>query len=120
MMRAFRLPRQPAWIVHEPRLVEEVRQRTELGRQLLLAEREQRDVDGRFDAAVLERAGELEHHRQAALHVARPKADHVAVLDPAGDVLLSGDRVVVAGEHHERLSVSPRPRPDEGVVGFVL
>ena len=59
VIRAFRLPRQPAWIVlsvgssriassglvHDARVVEEVRQRAVLGRQLLLPEREQGEVD---------------------------------------------------------------------------
>ena len=65
VIRAFRLPRQPAWIVvsvgssriassrvvDDARGVEEVRERAELGRQLLLAEGEQREVDLRLDAA---------------------------------------------------------------------
>ena len=35
-------------------------------------------------------------------------------------VLLCGDGVVVAREHHQRLAVAPRPHPDERVVRLVL
>ncbi len=107
-------------LVHQPRAIEEVGQRAELGRQLLFAEGEEGDVDRRLGPVLVERPGELEHHRQAALHVARSQPDHGAVLDPAGDVLLSGHRVVVAGEHDQRASGASRAGPDEGVVAFVL
>ena len=134
VIRAFRLPRQPAWIVavgrleqdrelrlvHDARVVEEVRERAELGRQLLLAEREQREVDLRLDAALVELARELEHDREPALHVAGAEPDDGAVLDPAGHVLLRRHGVVVACEHDERLPFPPRPRPDEGVLRLVL
>ena len=52
-----------------------MRQRAELGRELLLAERQQGDVDLRLDAALLELPCELEHHRQPAFHVARTEPD---------------------------------------------
>ena len=42
--------------------------------------------------------GELDHHGEAALHVARAEADDGAVLDPAGQVRLRRDRVGVARE----------------------
>ena len=55
--------------------VEERRQRAELGRQLLLAERKQREVDLQLDCALVERPRELEHHGEPALHVARAEPD---------------------------------------------
>ena len=75
-----------------------------------MPERQQGDVDLRLDAALLELACELEHHREAALHVARAESDDGAVLDPAGDVLLGRNGVVVAGEHDERRA----PRAADG------
>ena len=93
-MRAFRLPRQPAWIVlsvGSSRIASSAscttRDRSKRSGsglysagQLLLAEGEQRDVDLRLDAALVERAGELEHDGETALHVARAEPDDRAVL----------------------------------------
>ena len=103
-----------SWTTRE--LVEERGQRAELRRQLLLAEDEQREVDGGLGAALLELARQLEQHGEPALHVARAEAHDGAVLDPAGDVLLRRNRVVVAGEDDERPAVPPRRREDEGVL----
>ena len=94
-------------LVHDARLVEERRERAELGRQLLLAEDEERQVDGRLDAAAVELPRELEQHGEPALHVARAEADDRAVLDPARDVLLCGNGVVVAREHDEIPPLAP-------------
>ena len=55
-------------------------------------------------------ARELEHHRDAALHVARAEAVHGAALDPAGEVLLRRHRVDVTGEDDRRRGVSPDDR----------
>jgi GTPase len=51
--------------------------------------------------------GELEHHRDSALHVARPKAVHRTVGHPAGKVLLRRHGVDVAREGNRRRGVSP-------------
>ena len=48
------------------------------------------------------RARELDHHGDTALHVARAEPVHGAVLDPAGDVPLGGDRVEMPGEDDRR------------------
>ena len=50
---------------------------------------------------------ELEHHGDAALHVAGAEAVHGSVGDPAGKVLLRRHRIDVAGEGHRRRSVTP-------------
>ena len=114
--RALRLPRQPSCSVLSvgSRQItscasstsgarSKTRGQRVLGRAELLArEEEQREVVGELGA--VGPAGELDHHREAALHVARAEADDRAVLDPAGQVALRRDGVGVAGEQHERLA----------------
>ena len=56
------------------------------------------------------RARELEHHRDAAFHVARPEAVHGSVGDPSREVPLCRHRVDVAGEGDRRRGVSPDER----------
>ena len=96
------LPRQPAWrmtsvgqlrVLEQPGL-EERRQRTLLDGDLLAREEE---VAGRNTGA-----GELEHHRDPAFHVARAEPVHCTVVDPPGQISLRGDRVHVAGENDGR------------------
>jgi GTP-binding protein HflX len=52
------------------------------------------------------RARELEHHRDAAFHVARAEAVHGAVRDPSRQVLLRRNRVEVTGEGDRRRRIS--------------
>jgi GTPase len=56
------------------------------------------------------RSSELEHHRDAALHVARTEAVHRIAGEPAGNVPLRRHRVDVAGENNRRRRVSPDDR----------
>ena len=88
-------------LVHELGALEERGERIVLDGQLLAAEEEERDVGARA-RALREVAHELERDRDAALHVARAEPVHRAVLDPAREVLLRRDRVVVPGEDDER------------------
>ncbi len=53
------------------------------------------------------RTRQLEHHGDAALHVARAQAVHSAVGDPARQVVLRRDRVEMTGEGDRRRGVSP-------------
>ena len=93
---------------HERRLVDD-RRRLEHGRQrvvvraeLLAREEEQPEVVRELGLG--RPARELDHHREAALHVGRAEPVHGAVLDPAGQVPLRRHGVGVAGEQHERLA----------------
>ena len=90
---------------HQRRLVDQRRSFEDggqgvLGRPELLArEEEHREVVG-------ERGGsrpvrKLDHHGDAALHVACAEADDGAVLEAAGQVVLGRDGVEVAGENDE-------------------
>ena len=81
---------------------EDGRQRALLERDLLAREE---DVARRSRGA-----RELEHHRDAALHVARAEAVHGVVRDPAGEVLLRRHGVDVPGESDRRRGVSPDDR----------
>ena len=54
--------------------------------------------------------GELEHHGDPALHVARAETVHRRLGDPARKVLLRRHRVEVAGEGDRRRCVSPHDR----------
>ena len=79
------------WLGVQPVPFEEPGQRALARRQLLAPEEE-----------VAERnagASELDHHREAALHVRRAEANDPAVVDPAGQVVLRGHGVVVPREH---------------------
>ena len=74
---------------------EQRRERRLLHRQLLAAE----------EQAAERGAGErqLDHHRERALHVAGAEPVHALAVDPAGPVVLRGDRVEVAGEQQRRV-----------------
>ena len=111
---ALRLPRQPGvdrvvgrlehddkvGLEHERRLGEDAREGALLGRELLPHEEQKREVERTWRAG--RPAGQLDHHGDPALHVARAEADHPAVLDPPGDVVLGGHGVEVACEQDER------------------
>ena len=107
-------------LVHDPRLVEERRQRAVLGGQLLLAEDEQRQVDRRLDPAGLELPRQLEQDSEPALHVARAQPDDGAVLDSAGKVVLRRNGVVVAGEDDQVATLPARRGEHERVLAAVL
>jgi GTPase len=94
--------------VHEVGLLEQEGQRIPLGRQLLLAEQHQPDVEPR-GADLPEVAGELQRNCEATLHVARSEAMHGAVRDSAGNVALRRHRVVVADEQQQRRAGAARP-----------
>ena len=85
---------------HELRLVDEAGALEDAGQrvlgraELLAREEEEREVVGELGLG--RPAGELDHHREPALHVARAEADDGTVLDPAGQVALGGDGVGVA------------------------
>ena len=92
-------------VVDVRRAREERRQGIVLGRELLPAEEEQRDVV--VHAGLLRQiTHELERHRDPAFHVARADAVHRAVRDAGREVPLCRDGVVVPAEHDQR-----RPRP---------
>ena len=55
-------------------------------------------------------ARELEHHRDAALHVARAQPVNGVAVDPAGDVPLGGHRVDMPRECNRRVAASPDDR----------
>ena len=102
----------------ELRALEEVGQRAELRRQLLLAEQEQRHVDRARARRRASSRTSSTRDGDTALHVGRAAAVHGAVGDPAGHVVLRGHRVVVADEEHERHArpaaaarTRTRPRP---------
>ena len=59
-------------------------------------------------SASLGPGGQLDHHREPALHVGRAEAVNRTVLDPPRDVPLSGNGVRVPGEQDERLPAAPR------------
>ena len=103
----------------ELRALEQIGEWAELGRQLLLAEEQQRHVvgAGRGDCEV---ANDLECDRDAALHVGRAAPVHRAVGDSPWNVVLRGDRVVVADEQNERHVRPPCPREHERVLGRIL
>ena len=114
--RAFRLPRQPSCrvlsvgsrqITSSASSTSGVRSKTRgkrvLGRPELLA-REEEEAEVVGEVRLRRPPGELDHHREAALHVARAQADDGAVLDATGQVSLGGDGVRVPGEQHERLT----------------
>ena len=87
----------------ERRLGEDARQRALLDRQLLADEEEEREVVGRPRAARRRpSAASSTITASAALHVAGAEADHAAVLDPPGQVVLRRNGVEVAGEEDER------------------
>ena len=78
--------------------------------QLLAGKEEEAHVDRERGALGLDPRGQLEHHREATLHVGGAEADDLARLDPAGEVVLGGHGVEVAGEHDERRSRPARSR----------
>ena len=108
--RAWMLPRQPAWRMQsvgssttascasrDEAAVEERGQRALRNRNLLAREEEV--------AAGNAGARELDHHRDARLHVARAEPVHGAVRDAARDVPLGGNRVEMPGEHDRPVAV---------------
>ena len=113
--RATRLPRHPSCkrvvgrletddelrLVDDRRLREDAGQRVLVRPELLPREEQQPEVVGEVDA--VGPAGELDHHAEPALHVARPETDDRAVLEPGRQVALRRDRVRVAREQDERL-----------------
>jgi GTP-binding protein HflX len=90
-----------------------------LGRELLAAEEEERDVV-RPRWLVREIANELEGDRDPAFHVARPEAVDGAVLDPRREVSLRRNGVVVAAEEDERRVRAPLRDEQERVVVRIL
>ena len=105
--------------VNERGAVEQRGERIVLGRQLLAAEQQQREIGSSRTAQVLV-ARELERNRETSLHVARPDPVDCAVGDAPGEVVLSRDGVVVGGEHDERRSGPPRGREQERLVALEL
>ena len=103
-------------LAHDRRGREDPRQRALLERQLLAREEEKRGVCGEGRPLLGDPAGDLDHHGDAALHVAGAEADHAPVLDPPGQVALLGDGVDVARQEDEGLA---RPRRFEQQSAFV-
>ena len=101
--------------VNQRAAVEQLRQRVERRRQLLLAEQQQPDIDRRGGRS-LELADELERNRDPALHVGRSETVHGVAVDRAGEVALRGHGVVVAGEYDERGVRATLRRPQRRVV----
>ena len=97
---------------------EDARQRALAQRQLLADEEEERGVVGERGPLLVDPARELDHHRDAALHVRRAEPDDPAVLEPAGDVALCRNRVEVPREEDERLA-GARRGVEERVVAAV-
>jgi GTPase len=104
-------------LAHERRGLEQGGQRVVLRRELLAAEQEQRDVD-RTRLALGDLAHELQSDCDAALHVAGAAPVDRAVRDPAREVLLRGDGVVVAREDEQRRVGTALPRPQKNLVSF--
>ena len=97
---------------------EERGQRVVLGRELLSAEEEEREVAGcRLE---VEAAGQLERHGESALHVAGTEAVDLTAREPAGQVSLRRNGVVVGGEDDEREAGTPRRDVQECLVARVL
>jgi len=94
---------------------EERGKRIVLGRELLAAEEEKRDVV-RPRPLAREVAEELDRDRDAAFHVARPEPVHRARGDAAGQVALGGNRVVVPGEDDERSTRSSLRDEEVGLI----
>jgi hypothetical protein len=92
-------------LVNRGRAGEERGQRVVLGRQLLPAEQEKREVARR--RSQIEVARQFERDGEPALHVARAKAVHLAVGHAPGNVALRRDRVVVGGKNDQREPVPP-------------
>src|SRR6266487_3513174 len=93
---------------------QELRHRALVRRQLLAREEEETEVQ--LELPGQRPVGQLEHHRNAALHVARAEADHGAVLDSPGEIVLRGHRVDVPGEQDERPAGLSLGRCEENVV----
>src|SRR5262249_45369970 len=80
--------------------VEQGGERIELRADLLAGEEEEAEVER--ELGVRGPAAELDHHREAALHVGGAEPVDGAVLDPPGQVPLRRHGVGVAGEEDER------------------
>ena len=103
---------------HERRLLEQGGEGIVLDGELFAAEEYEGSVDRAWLA--LEVPDELERHRKTAFHVARAEAVHRALLDPTGEVALSGDGVVVACKDDERCVGAPLGRKQEDLVSCIL
>ena len=98
-------------LVHELGAHQKGWERIVLDGQLLAPEDHERDIGG--SSRVLgEVPHELERDRDAALHVARTEPMNRAIVDPARDVVLRRDGVVVPGEDDERHR-RPPPRGEQ-------
>ena len=86
--------------VDDRRRLEHRRKRIRLRPEFLPREEEEAEVVGQL--GLCGPCGELHHHRETALHVARAAAVDGAVLDPAGDIAVDRDGVCVPREEHER------------------
>jgi GTPase len=106
-------------LVHGARAGEEGRERIVLGRELLAAEEEKRDVAGP-GLFVCEIADELERDSEAALHVACSEPAHGPVRDAPRQVVLGRDRVVVAGEDDEGRLGPKRWDEEVGLVAGIV
>ena len=82
--------------------VEEVGQRALLRGQLLSRKEEEVEVERLAAIQVGPRPGDLDHHRDAALHVAGAEALDHAVAQASRDVVLRRNRVEMPGEDDER------------------
>ncbi len=85
---------------------EERGQRVVLGRQLLAAEEEEREIARR--RLQVQTSRQLERDRETTLHVGGAEAVYLAVAHPPWEVALRRDRVVVGGEEDQREPVPPR------------
>ena len=125
------MPRQPAWIAlsvgssiddeirleHERRFGEDARQGALRPGQLLAHEEQEREVDpGRAPPAAQFASSTIT--ATPPFMSLRAEPDDPAVLDPAREVALRGNRVEVAGEEHER-PPSPLGREQQRLVGRV-
>ncbi len=78
--------------------LEELRQRAFAGGELLASEEQVGEIKLRLG----ERSRQLDHHGEAALHIARTEPDHHAVLEHPWEVVLGRHRVEMTCENHQR------------------
>jgi hypothetical protein len=79
-------------------IIEQLAETVELGRDLFGRIEDVRDVDRR----VVHRAGQLQHHREAALHVGCTEPPQRVAVDAGAVVAVDRHSVGVAGEHEAR------------------
>jgi GTPase len=106
-------------IVDRPRFGEQGRERVLARWELLAAEEQQSDVV-RAALLVSEVVNELQRYRQATFHVARSQPVHRTVGDPAREVVLSRNGVVVPGQDDERRVCPSLGQEEVGVVVAVV